>query len=65
MPVFAIGGLSATHLHIARSHGAHGIAAIRSAWAHQAIHRGQVRRLEPLPSCRVMPPKDSDDGIAR
>jgi 8-oxo-dGTP diphosphatase len=65
MPVFAIGGLSAIHLHIARSHGAHGIAAIRAAWAHQAIDHGWIRRIEALPSCCVVPPKDSDDGIAR
>lgn len=40
MPVFAIGGLSETHLHLARSHGAHGIAAIRAVWTDQATHRG-------------------------
>lgn len=32
MPVFAIGGLSVDDLHVARKHGAHGIAAIRAAW---------------------------------
>jgi 8-oxo-dGTP diphosphatase len=40
MPVFAIGGLSPAHLHLARSHGAHGIAAIRAVWTDRAIDRG-------------------------
>lgn len=40
MLVFAIGGMSPAHLHVARSHGAHGIAAIRAAWTDEAPGRG-------------------------
>ncbi|MBM3350671.1 MAG: Nudix family hydrolase [Betaproteobacteria bacterium] len=32
IPVYALGGMTLTDLHTARSHGAHGIAMLRSAW---------------------------------
>lgn len=40
MPVYAIGGLGYADLAIARSHGAHGIAAIRGLWDLDAMPQG-------------------------
>jgi thiamine monophosphate synthase len=34
MPIFALGGMQAADMPLARAHGAHGIAAIRSFWVH-------------------------------
>lgn len=40
LPVFALGGLHAQDLHVARSRGAHGIAMIRGAWNAQVSSSG-------------------------
>lgn len=50
LPVFAIGGLDASEMDAARSAGAHGIAAIRAAWAAPAGAAGAVDQASVPPS---------------